>query len=364
MPKITVLLCTYRRPQLLARALASLAAQHFPELEVRIFDNASGDETRSVVDWFAAHGLAIRYHCQPENLGFRGNFTFATTRPIESEFVHILNDDDYIFDGFFQTALAGFDRMPEAICSMAQVAHVETSGEVTAIPLARWPTGAVGPGKAALLMLQLGHPELTAMLYRSAWFREVGGFDFDGYGNCCDVPFHVLAAAKHAFVLSPTIGGIYSWHEGQESLLAESDATSVFAGMFARLDRGSFPNLLIFRQVLRAIASRHVYAQRHRTRGPGAAREWCGLQAVFELTRRRPAECGSAWLGYLRALGSTLARLSCTPSARASERLRREVCAAAQRQIAVFALQLAREYVEPCLVAAGFVGSDKSICRK
>ena len=146
MPQITVLLCTYRRPRLLARALASLAMQRGNDFEVRIFDNASGDETRAVVDWFIARGMAIQYVCRPENIGFRANFTDASAQKIESEFVHILNDDDYLFDGFFTTALEGFRSAPGAICSMAWVAHVLPSGEVRDVPLARWPGGGICPG--------------------------------------------------------------------------------------------------------------------------------------------------------------------------------------------------------------------------
>ena len=49
MEKITALIPTYRRPQLLHRAIVSVLRQTYTNLQVFVFDNASGDTTAEVV---------------------------------------------------------------------------------------------------------------------------------------------------------------------------------------------------------------------------------------------------------------------------------------------------------------------------
>ncbi len=50
---ITTIITTYRRPQLLKRALQSVLNQTYPNFQVCIYDNASCDETDAIVDSFA-----------------------------------------------------------------------------------------------------------------------------------------------------------------------------------------------------------------------------------------------------------------------------------------------------------------------
>jgi glycosyltransferase involved in cell wall biosynthesis len=70
-PRISVVVPTYNRSQLLERTLLQLTRQTLPldEFEVIVADDGSSDDTRRVVDSFADR-LRIGYHFQ-EDLGFR-----------------------------------------------------------------------------------------------------------------------------------------------------------------------------------------------------------------------------------------------------------------------------------------------------
>jgi GT2 family glycosyltransferase len=63
-PRVSVVVPTYRRPELLARCLAALAAQALPpaDYEVVIADDAASDATRRQVEEFASRvAFAVRY---------------------------------------------------------------------------------------------------------------------------------------------------------------------------------------------------------------------------------------------------------------------------------------------------------------
>jgi glycosyltransferase involved in cell wall biosynthesis len=68
-PLITVIIPTYRRPKMLGRAIRSVLNQTFPDLQVCVYDNASGDETTQVVVEFAERDSRVRYHCHAANIG-------------------------------------------------------------------------------------------------------------------------------------------------------------------------------------------------------------------------------------------------------------------------------------------------------
>ena len=79
-PIITTILPTFRRPRLLRRAIRSALNQTYPHLEVRVYDNASGDETPEVVAELARQDARVKYHCHPTNIGAARNFLYGMER--------------------------------------------------------------------------------------------------------------------------------------------------------------------------------------------------------------------------------------------------------------------------------------------
>ena len=76
-PKITALIPTYRRPHYLRRAILSVLQQTYTDLQVSIFDNASGDTTAEVVTKLGENDARIKYHCHQANIGSLKNFKYA-----------------------------------------------------------------------------------------------------------------------------------------------------------------------------------------------------------------------------------------------------------------------------------------------
>src|SRR5258708_39787124 len=113
MALITTIIPTFRRPQLLRRAIQSSLAQSFTDLQVLVLDNASGDETAAVVTKLIKTDGRVKYHCHPENIGGGNNFQYGLQH-VTTPFFSILSDDDILLPDFYVTAKQAFTAHPQA----------------------------------------------------------------------------------------------------------------------------------------------------------------------------------------------------------------------------------------------------------
>jgi len=76
-PKISVLIPCYHQAQFLPEALDSVLHQDFQDLEVVASDDASSDNTFSVLQDYSRRDSRIRIFHQPSNLGMVKNWNFC-----------------------------------------------------------------------------------------------------------------------------------------------------------------------------------------------------------------------------------------------------------------------------------------------
>jgi glycosyltransferase involved in cell wall biosynthesis len=97
-PLVSVLIPTFNRSVLLRRALGSVQAQAYRNIEILVSDNHSTDDTLAVVEEFARRDSRMRYMTTPPNntsamVNFRGLVQAAT-----GKYAVILADDDFFLD--------------------------------------------------------------------------------------------------------------------------------------------------------------------------------------------------------------------------------------------------------------------------
>lgn len=153
---ITTIITTFCRPQLLKRAIASVLKQTYPDLQVCVYDNASGDETEEVVQAFMKEDTRVKYHCHSENIGMMANYEYAISR-IDTDYFSILSDDDYLLPNCFEIAMKGLENYPDAALSATATKSVDEKGRVVGIPLNEWKTTGYFPARAALVEF-IKHP--------------------------------------------------------------------------------------------------------------------------------------------------------------------------------------------------------------
>lgn len=103
--KISFNIPTYNRAKYLKKNLDILTAQikelhKENDVEINISDNASTDDTKSIVETFisAYPEIHISYHCNEKNLGPDGNF-IAAMHLAKGEYSLLWGDDDFLKDG-------------------------------------------------------------------------------------------------------------------------------------------------------------------------------------------------------------------------------------------------------------------------
>jgi glycosyltransferase involved in cell wall biosynthesis len=126
---LTAALCTRDRPDLLRRALASLAAQIPPPAEILVIDNAPADgRTRAVA--LAAEGViaGVRYLVEPvPGLDFARNRALAAA---SQEVVVFLDDDAVAEPGWAAALLAPFaDPAVGAVTGRVEPLETATDGQ-------------------------------------------------------------------------------------------------------------------------------------------------------------------------------------------------------------------------------------------
>ncbi len=215
-PCITTIIPTYRRPKLLPRAIMSVLRQTYPHFEVHVYDNASGDETRQVVESIAATDSRVKYRCQESNIGLVANFACGMERAT-TPFFNLLSDDDLVFPRFFELGVSALARNTDAILFAGATIWATPEGEIRDIPLGRWRDGVYRPPDGLFEIIRNGHPDFAGTLFRREALSRVGTLDA-AVGNPCDVDYFCRCAALYQIVVSTIPCGVLSQHPASATL--------------------------------------------------------------------------------------------------------------------------------------------------
>lgn len=172
-PRLSVAIPTYNNREFVPTAVASVMQQSDKkDIEVFVMDDASPEgDPLAGSEW---DGLVSVYR-QPKNVGHTRNLTDAITRSV-GRYVHVLHGDDFVFPGFYATALAAFDAHPSAAAVFCQSAYVNAHGQWIGVsPPARRGTGVVSDLSR---QLTVGNLIQTPSIIVARWaYEELGAFD-------------------------------------------------------------------------------------------------------------------------------------------------------------------------------------------
>lgn len=213
-PQITTVIPTYRRPQLLARAIRSVLRQTYPYFQVCVYDNASGDETADVVAELAARDPRVKYHCHAVNLGGGANVEFGRGQ-VTTPFYNILYDDDLLLPDFFATAMEGFRQHPDAMLSATETIYwYAPSDRVYHAAIHHWPRdGYFGVPHEAPVDNIFFYPHFSGIVWRREIIDALGPLQKFPHG---DLECSLRACCRFPFVVSKKPGAILWAHVGSE----------------------------------------------------------------------------------------------------------------------------------------------------
>ena len=108
-PKVSIMVCTYNRAQILARALDSILNQTYKNFELVIIDNGCTDETPKVLEGYQ-EDERVRIFTLPVNRGCHGGYNYGFDQ-LRGEWFGTLGDDDLLTHDAIETLM----RIPEEI---------------------------------------------------------------------------------------------------------------------------------------------------------------------------------------------------------------------------------------------------------
>jgi glycosyltransferase involved in cell wall biosynthesis len=210
-PLISAIIPTYRRPHLLRRAIRSVLNQTYPHLRVCVYDNASADETAATVAEIAREDERVAYYCHPENIGAAPNFAYAMGH-VETSYFSMLSDDDYYFPEFYETAMQGFARHPQAIASAGATVAITDGGHIYASSLT---DGYFTPPDGFLVWANGNGPMVTSMVFRREILAQVGLIDQTILH--ADIDYLWRMASQYPFIASKQPSLVYTMHTEQST---------------------------------------------------------------------------------------------------------------------------------------------------
>jgi len=172
LPRVSVLMLTYNRPQFIGKAIESILSQDFQDWELLVVHDGPNEQIPVVMREWEKRDGRIRYFRRPVpgNIAEASNFGLAQAR---GEYIAVLDDDDYWVHADKLSKQAEFlDRHPDHCCCGGGVIVVDSAGR----ELMRYlkPEHDEQIKRRALMANPLAH---STTLYRRQPAIQTGGYD-------------------------------------------------------------------------------------------------------------------------------------------------------------------------------------------
>jgi glycosyltransferase involved in cell wall biosynthesis len=205
-PKVSVVTVTFNRQDFIREAIESVLAQSFTNWELIIVDDASTDNTKSVVDEYIAKDSRIRYFKNEKNLGI------AKTRNkglelARGEYIAPLDSDDVWLDkNKLQKQVEFLDINQDYALLGGGIMHIDAKSKN--IKKVLYP---VYDSTIRNIILQFNPFPQSSLLYRKKVALECGGYS-ENYKICDDYDLWLKMGLKHKFTNIPQVLAGYRVH--------------------------------------------------------------------------------------------------------------------------------------------------------
>jgi glycosyltransferase involved in cell wall biosynthesis len=222
-PTVSVCIPTFNRAGMLREAIASVLAQTWPDFELIVCDNASGDDTEAVVKSFADERIA--YYRNDCNIGQRPNWnrclSLATGR-----YIALFFDDDMMMPDNLAEKVAVMEKHPEVGLVHSKFHIVDPRGKILVHNTNKQCAGeqfsdSVHLGREVLETLLRGYNIIheSTVMFRGDCYKRLGGFT-DRLSLAFDAEYWMRIASIYdiAFIAKPLV----KWREHSGSLTIET----------------------------------------------------------------------------------------------------------------------------------------------
>jgi|GEM_PF-4028107 len=205
-PKVTVILCTYNRPDYLGPAMASVVGQSLTDWELLVV-NDGGADVGPLVRSF--HDPRIVYHHRETNRGKAACCNFALEKA-RGQYVAYLDDDDLWYPQHLQLLAATLDQNPQAGAAYSDLYAVFFAADPAGGP--RYPLHKmvyVSRGFQRDFILGWNNVLHVSLMHRKEAALRAGGYD-ETVRVMIDWNLTRKLAFFHDFIYVPQVTGEYS----------------------------------------------------------------------------------------------------------------------------------------------------------
>jgi hypothetical protein len=180
--RVSVGIPTYNRAAKLARAIESVLAQTYADVELVISDNASSDGTQALCEKIAAREPRVRYLRAGSNRGPTANFN-ALFGELRGEYALLLSDDDWLDENYVEQCLAELRRRADLVLVCGRARYLR-DGAVVSSGVAMQLDSTSAPRRVLRYLREVDENGLfygmmpLAVLQRAAPLRNVLGNDW------------------------------------------------------------------------------------------------------------------------------------------------------------------------------------------
>ena len=226
-PKVSIIMPTHDRAELLKEAIKSVLAQTYQNWELIIVDDGSTDDTSDVVEHYRRLTPRIQYIYQAQYGVSRARSRGLAF--VQGTYVAFLDDDDLYLPKKLERQIAFLDAHPEAGLVYSSVEHVDLRTE----------TSRVIPTQPARTFLELVRGctiQTSSVLVRKTCFDQVGTFRGDLLG-CDDYEMWLRIAKEYPIAFLPERVAVYRFHQSNLSYnwpQRYENLMNVFHGLLAK----------------------------------------------------------------------------------------------------------------------------------
>lgn len=237
--RISVVLPNYNHGRLVEGALRALLAQSLPPSEIIVVDDASTDNSRSVIEAIAHPRVRLLVNSQ--NLGVIRSLNRGLEL-VTGRYIYLAAADDLVMPGFFALAVKTLEQYPQVglFCADAVLLDGDSDRFHGYRPVVRpfYGTGAASPAEATRMLRSFDNWILTgSTLFRGEAWRAAGGLDAS-CGSFADGYLSRKIALMQGFCYAPQVVAtwrIFSGSVSRQSSLNLEKATEVLETVPARI---------------------------------------------------------------------------------------------------------------------------------
>jgi glycosyltransferase involved in cell wall biosynthesis len=136
-PLVSVAMCTYNGARYLREQLDSILQQTYPNLELVIMDDASGDQTVAIIREYEQKDARIRYQVNAGNLGYNRNFEKAILL-CRGDIIAVSDQDDIWESRKLEIMMQKWPEGSDFIFSLSGIFHENDIAGRTEAPAVRY----------------------------------------------------------------------------------------------------------------------------------------------------------------------------------------------------------------------------------